>query len=367
MTPAQARAMSNIERCRTAAMGGHLDVCTSCGFSRPAYNSCRDRHCPSCQSLAQARWILERKERILPVKHFHVVFTLPEELRALARANPRVVYAILMRSATRTLQKFGRDPQWIGGQIGVTAVLHTWTRDLRLHPHVHCIVTAGGLSSDGRSWIAAKGNDRFLFPVHALSKVFRGTFMNALEQAQSAGQLHDSGRLVLSDEGFGVIARSAVQSNWVVYSKRPFGRAEHIYEYLGRYTHRVGISNQRLLRMNDDGSVLFRTRGKKKATLAGVEFIRRFLEHVLPSGFVKIRHTGLYASSNVPTRLKAARTALAPSETSGPPVPIPTDWHELFQELTGIDLRRCPNCLAQLVAEPLPIDSTVLDSAPPPS
>jgi hypothetical protein len=258
----QRKAMKAIEACRTAVLGGHLDICNGCGYSRPSYNSCRNRHCPKCQSLAQARWIAERKARILPVRHFHLVFTLPSELQPLAKANRQAVFDILFQSAARTLLQFGTNERWLGAQLGLTLVLHTWSRDLRFHPHVHCVVTDGGLTADGSRWLEGKGKSKFLFPVKALSKVFRAKFVAALVRARASGSLRFPGKCanLASDGEFTTLKGKLFRANWVVYAQRPFLGVEHVFEYLGRYTHRVGISNHRLVSLAED-HVCFRTRG----------------------------------------------------------------------------------------------------------
>jgi hypothetical protein len=333
-TREQLKVIAAIQQCRTASLGGHLDVCSKCGHERPSYNSCRNRHCPKCQCLTQARWIARRQERVIPTKYFHVVFTLPEPLRALARADPVAIYNLLFESATRTLLDFGRSR--LHAQIGVTAVLHTWTRDLRLHPHVHCIVTAGGLSDDGQ-WVPARS--RFLFSVKAMSKVFRGKFVDGL-----ATLLGDSSQ-------FAELKPRLYDREWVVYAKQPFGGPAQVFQYLGRYTHRVGLSNHRLV--NFDGhQVCFRTKHGKTCTIDGIEFVRRFLLHVLPPGFVKIRHYGLVAAANVRSKLETARRCLLASDDDHQPAASPEpppSWRELLRALTGIDLFVCPACGARSV------------------
>jgi len=336
----QLKVMAAIQRCRTASMGGHLDVCSECGHERPAYNSCRNRHCPKCQGLAQARWIAQRQERVIPTKYFHVVFTLPEPLRALARAAPTAMYDLLFESATRTLLDFGRSR--LHAQIGVTAVLHTWTRDLRFHPHVHCIVTAGGLDDDGH-WVRARS--RFLFSVKAMAKVFRGKFVEGLTaffREQPFAPAVD-----LSE--FAKLKERLYRQDWVVYAKAPFGGPAQVFKYLGRYTHRVGISNHRLVTF-DGRQVCFHTKHGKTCTVDAVEFIRRFLLHVLPTRFVKIRHYGLVAAANVGSKLEVARQSLTASDdehrTAASPTPPPS-WPELLRALTGIDLFVCPACGAR--------------------
>jgi len=303
--------MRDIERCRTAELGGHVDVCDHCGHaSDPSYNSCRNRHCPKCQSLAQKLWIEERAARILPTHYFHVVFTLPAELRALARVNPKTIFTLLFETAARTLLDLGRDEQRLGAELGITAVLHTWTRDLRFHPHVHCVVTGGGLDPSGERWITVKPG--FLFPVKVMSALFRGKFLAALDRAYRHGELRfgtTSCAALADPRRFARLRDSLYRRDWVVYSKRPFGGAQHVYEYLGRYTHRVAISNQRLLAIGDD-AIRFATKNGMTETLTPALFIRRFLQHVLPARFVKIRHYGLKASRNATSRLEVARRLL---------------------------------------------------------
>jgi len=257
--PREQRVARDMMRCRTAALGGHLQSCTSCEFQRPAYNSCRNRHCPKCQALRQARWVQQRCSRILPTHCFHVVFTLPSELHSLARRNRALIFDLLMKSAAASLLELGRDPKWLGesAQLGIAAVLHTWSRELLFHPHVHCIVTGGGLSSVSQRWISAPPD--FLFPTRVLGSLFRGKFLAGLERLRGLPNFTDD-----ADDDRAVRRRRAklYDTNWIVFAKRPFGGSEQVYRYLGRYTHRVAISNSRLLRSNDD-AVVFRTRDQK--------------------------------------------------------------------------------------------------------
>ena len=365
----QRKAVRDLLRCRTAALGGHLEQCSSCGLQRPAYNSCRNRHCPKCQALAQARWVDGRMQRVLPTHYFHVVFTLPSELHRLARRNPTRVFGLLLRGAAETLLTLGRDPKWLGhpAQLGITAVLHTWTRELRFHPHAHCIVTGGGLSLDQSCWVPAAPD--FLFPVHVLGALFRGKVLAALEDALAEG------KLALGDDEQPRAFRRRLErlrhKSWIVYAKRPFGGPKQVYRYLGRYTHRVAISNARLLSADERG-VTFRTRGNKTATLPPLDFLRRFLDHVLPAGLVKIRHYGLLASGNVGTRLVRARALLAAESGEADPQvadPSPSDdYRQLLRELTGIDLSVCPRCHRPTVSRtalPRPSPTLAAARAPP--
>ena len=304
---AAAKALRAAIACRTAALGGHLDVCAGCGFSKPSYNSCRDRHCPTCQGQAAARWIETRMDRVLPTHHFHVVFTLPSELRPLALANGRIVYDLLFDAASATLLELGRTH--LGATLGITAVLHTWTRQMDFHPHLHCVVTGGGLSLDHERWVPC--NETFLFHVDVLGALFRGKFLDGLVRAYKAGKLVLAGTSAeLADPVVWARLRDTLyRTKWIVYAKRPFGDAEQVIRYLGRYTHRVAISSSRLVSIDDDAIVL-RTRDERTCRLDPAEFLRRFLLHVLAPGFRKIRHYGLLAPANVRTRLEAARLHL---------------------------------------------------------
>jgi hypothetical protein len=353
LQPLQRKAMRAIERCRTAALGGHVDVCTACGHERPSYNSCRNRHCPKCQALAQHKWLEARKRRILPTHHFHVVFTLPAQLRALAQQNPVLVYDLMFRAAADTLLELGQDPKRLGGRLGITAVLHTWSRSLAFHPHVHCIVTGGGLSRDGERWVASKVG--YLFPVKVLAKLFRGKVLDGLRRLHDDRKLRLQGPLAqLSDPArFVALLDEMYRTAWVVYAKPPFGDATKVYAYLGRYTHRVGLSNARL-RSVDDGGVCFATKHGKTTTLDPMEFCRRFLQHVLPHGFQKIRHYGLLSSAHAKTTLELARRLLGADQPFGDADDV--SWRARLFALTGVDLRLCPACkLDALVPVPLPI------------
>jgi predicted Zn-ribbon and HTH transcriptional regulator len=341
----QQKVMAHILACRTEVLGGHLETCDQCGYQEQSYNSCGDRHCPKCQALVQSQWIEKRKERTLPTHYFHLVFTLPDQLRSLALCNRKVIFKMLFAAAAETLLELGRDPRHLGGLLGITAVLHTWTRQLDFHPHVHCIVTGGGLDEEGGRWARAKPD--FLFPVKVLSSLFRGKFLAALHRAHERGQLEFAGGcadLAVGDN-FTKLKDQLYRKDWVVYAKRPFGGPEHVFEYLGRYTHRVAISNYRLLAMDNDG-VTFATKDGQTATLAPTEFIRRFLMHVLPKDFVKIRHYGLKAASNVNTKLKRAKEILEAelgTQVEGGD-DLGDSWIEQMQVLTGVDLSVCPRC-----------------------
>jgi Zn finger protein HypA/HybF involved in hydrogenase expression len=353
LTQEQSAVMTNIVNCRTAALGGHVGECADCGHIVNFYNSCRDRHCPKCQSLKKAEWLEQRLARLLPVGSFHVVFTIPDGLNPLVLRNKKVVYKILFRAASETLNEIAANPRHLGAQVGFTAVLHTWGQNLLFHPHLHCVVTAGGLSSEGR-WINCKKYRRkkFLAPVKVLGKLFRGKFLAYLRAAYDDGELAFAGSTAeLADsKNWRVFISDLYKLNWVVYAKPPFGGPEQVFRYLGRYTHRVAIANGRLLEMKN-GRVSFSYKDyadgnrKKIMTLAAEEFIRRFLLHVLPKGFVRIRHFGLYASVNVHTRLEAARRLLEPERAEVEPETVAAKtWDERLFELTGVDVTVCPKC-----------------------
>jgi Putative transposase/Transposase zinc-binding domain len=343
---AQRRALRAIAACRTAALGGHRAVCAACGAERITYNSCRNRHCPKCQRLATERWLAARRSEVLPIPYFHVVFTLPHALNPLAQSHPHLIYRLLFQAAASTLLRFGRDPRHLGGQLGITAVLHTWGQTLTQHLHVHCVVTGGALAPDGSRWIAARPG--FLFPVRALAQVFRGRYLARLQQAFDRGELHLTGGLAPLGEpaAFATWLAELRQHTWVVYCKPPFAGPDHVLAYLGRYTHRVALSNDRLLALRE-GRVRFRWRDYadgdrvKVMDLAVDEFLRRFLLHVVPNGFVRIRHFGLLANRRRAAALAQCRTLLAQPP---PPIPPPESARTLILRVTGIDLERCLLC-----------------------
>jgi hypothetical protein len=314
------RILRDIAACRTAALGGHVETCTSCQHQRIAYNSCRNRHCPRCQGSACARWMAHRAAELLPVEYFHVVFTLPDEFNALALANKRVVYGVLFDAVSRTLLEVAANPRHLGARIGFLAVLHTWGQNLSLHPHVHCIVPGGGLSADGSCWIACKSG--FFLPVRILSRVFRGKFIEGLKRVRAQGRL-----IGAEDDGaFDRLLNASVKHDWVVYAKPPFGGPQQVLKYLSRYTHRIAISNHRLRAM-DDHSVSFRWKDyahgnrPRTLTLEATEFLRRFLLHEVPVGFMRIRHFGLLASRVRTKNLAICRTLLGAPAPASCPVP----------------------------------------------
>jgi len=342
----QHRALRAIAACRTAVLGGHRDTCDRCGTERITYNSCRNRHCPKCQTLTKERWLAARRAELLPIPYFHVVFTLPHDLNALAQGNPRVIYALLFRAAADTLLTFGRDPRHLGGTLGITAILHTWGQTLTQHLHLHCLVTGGALAPDRARWMA--GRSSFLFPVRALSRVFRAKSLAGLQRAFDAGQLaFAGGTAALADRRAFIALLARLRAvDWVVYAKRPFAGPEQVLAYLGRYTHRVALSNDRLVE-HRDRCVRFHwkdytdhDRGKVM-TLEAEEFLRRFLLHVVPRGFMRIRHFGLLANRTRRGTLARCRDILGQS----PPADVPPESVAvLLQRLTGVDLSRCPVC-----------------------
>src|SRR6266581_8028271 len=322
-----------VERCRTAALGGHIEQCDSCGFERPAYNSCRNRHCPKCQSLAKVKWLDKQKSELLPVGYFHLVFTLPHELNGLILTHQKMVLALLFKAVSKTLLEFGQTR--LKGTLGIIAVLHTWDQTLKDHFHLHCLVPAGALSFDQSRWISARKS--FLFSVKALSRVFRGKFLTLLQQAYERGKLPAANNET----------KALRKTNWIIYAKKPFGSPQTVLDYLGRYTHRVALSNDRILRI-ENGEVTLSYRDRKDGDqtktllLDAQEFIRRFLLHLLPEGFLRIRHFGLLANRSKKLALAQCRKLL----DLDPALPQPPllSAKDLLLKITGVDLSRCPCC-----------------------
>ena len=355
VSPLQAAVLRRLAACRTAALGGHVDACDRCGYTRVSYNSCRDRHCPKCQGLKRAQWLESRLERLLPVEHFHVVFTLPAALHPLVLYHPRQLYDLLFRAASQTLLTLASDRRRLGAQIGITAILHTWGQNLLFHPHLHCVVTGGGLSPDRSRWVAARPG--YLLPVKVLGRLFRGKFLAGVQEAYQAGQLTLAGSVAsLADpQVFRRWLDTLYRQDWVVYAKRPFGGAQQVFRYLGRYSHRVAIANSRLLAL-EDGQVSFRWKDyaddhrTKVMRLTADEFIRRFLLHVLPKRFVRIRHYGLLAGRNVATHLARCRQLLAVPDVQSP---VERTWLDRLRDWTGEDLSCCPRCQGTLTRRAL--------------
>jgi len=327
LAPGQKKVLTAISRCRTAALGGHKLVCERGDFEQISYNSCRDRHCPKCQALAQEKWIAARSRRILAIGHFHVVFTLPAELRILARLKPAVVYQALLRAAADTLLELGKTRK--GLTFGLTLILHTWTRELHFHPHVHVLISAGGLALDGASFKRIK--EKFLLHLTPLTALFKKLMMKALRRLQ------DEGVFGMTKDAFGSLMVSLAGQKWRVYLKKAFKCAAFVLKYLGRYTHRIGISNSRLVAVTTE-QVTFRSKDGRTVTLAPVAFLQRLVQHVLPERFKKIRHLGLYAA---PKLLAQAKEHLGAQAT---PTAPPATWQEILLALTGVDATRCKGC-----------------------
>jgi len=317
----QYRVLNAVAACRTAALGGHLKRCERCQHEVPVYNSCRNRHCPKCQGAARAAWLQAREREVLDVEYFHIVFTLPQELAPLALQNRRVVYGMLFRAASETLLTLGRDPKHLGAQLGCLALLHSWGQNLHVHPHLHCVVPGGGLSLDGKRWVSCR--DGFFLPVRVLSRLFRGKFLAQLQRAFERHELEFHGRLrdLEHPKAWESWLEPLRQKPWVVYAKPPFGGPQQVLKYLARYTHRVAISNQRLICF-EDGKVTFRWKDYAQGsshrimTLDAFEFLRRFLLHVLPRGFMHIRYYGFLANRNRHQKLQRIRSLLGTEEAS---------------------------------------------------
>jgi len=340
----QLKVLQAIRNCRTQALGGHLDRCSGCGHEAISYNSCRNRHCPKCQTNAREQWLAKRSQDLLPVPYFHVVFTLPHDLSGLALQNKKLVYDLLFRATTETLTEIAADPKHLGAKIGFLAVLHTWGQNLQHHPHLHCVIPAGGLAPDHAGWIRAPAS--FFLPVRVLSKVFRGKFVDGLKRLFQAKKLgfHGALRSLADSQQFRKFLRQLFRKDWVVYAKRPFRGPEHVLQYLARYTHRVAISNHRLIAF-EDGKVSFRYKDyahdskKRKMTVSADEFLRRFLLHVLPRGFVRIRHFGFLANRSRAQLVTICRRLLTFVPLARSPTvvaPPPRQWP-------------CPNCGAAMI------------------
>jgi len=348
MSTAQRRAMTAIELCRTSALGGHVERCDTCGHQRVWYNSCRSRCCPSCQSLARAQWLKDRQSELLETEYFHVVFTVPQEVATIAYQNKAEIYDILFRAAAETLRTIAADPSHLGAEIGFFGVLHTWGQNLLFHPHVHFIVPGGGISPDGERWIACRPG--FFLPVRVLSRLFRRLFLAYLAKAFVAGKLkffcslqHLNGRTAFMRH-----LTPARTAEWVVYAKPPFDGPQKVLEYVGRYTHRIAISNNRLISI-DDEKVRFRwkdyrNRHHRTMTLTAEEFIRRFLLHVLPEGFQRIRYYGFLANRYREQKLTRCRELLGMPSSSPSAVEQSDDYRDHYEAVVGSSLKVCPVC-----------------------
>lgn len=360
VTYAQDRVIDAVVNCRTAALGGHVEECDQCPYTRISYNSCRNRHCPKCQSLARAKWVEARRAELLPVEYFHIVFTIPEQLARIAFHNRKVVYDILFRATAETLTTIARDPQHLGAEIGFFAVLHTWGQNLLHHPHLHCVVPGGGLSADGERWVSSKPG--YFLCVNVLSRLFRRLFLEQLRTAFRKGKLRFFGELteLRKQACFKGYLAPLQEAEWVVYAKAPFGGPRQVLDYLGRYTHRVALSNERLLDVKN-GQVTFqwkdyRAKGREKSrvmTLESEEFIRRFLIHVLPRGFQRIRFFGLLSNRNRKASLAQCRGLLAVATADL--LPNPDEYRPLRQPVTEESVRCCPGCGKGKMIRVLPI------------
>jgi hypothetical protein len=342
--------LQSLAACRTSALGGHVESCDACGCSHPVYNSCRDRHCPKCQGAARAAWLDARRDELLPVEYFHVVFTIPAAIAQVAWQNKGIVYGILFETAAATLQEIAADPKHLGAEMGFLSVLHTWGQNLLHHPHLHCLVPGGGIAPDGRRWVSCRPG--FFLPVRVLSRVFRGKFLQRLREAYDRGQLQFHGSLLEqgTSTGFAKLVAESYRTEWVVYAKPPFGGPEQVLKYLARYTHRVAISNTRLLHL-ENGQVTFRWKDYaagsrvRTMTLSAAEFLRRFLLHVLPTGFVRIRHYGFLANCHRQTKLTLCRALLG--VTPGEPEPVsaaPANEAGVDESSVDSSARICPYC-----------------------
>jgi len=361
----QLKALRAIQNCRTAALGGHLDACPQCGFQALSYNSCRNRHCPKCQAQARERWLAARQSELLPTHYFHVVFTVPHQLNFLAQDNARLFYHLLFTASAATLLEVAADPKHLGAEIGILAILHTWGQNLLVHPHIHCVIPGGGISPEGAHWRRLRY--RFFLPVEVLKRVFRGKFIAGLQRLYLRKKLRCAGPCAaLADEKqFRQLLRRLHRRDWVVYAKPAFGGPQQVLRYLGRYTHRVAISNHRLVSF-DGERVTFRWKDyahgnqQRQMTLTATEFLRRFFLHVLPKGFVRIRHFGFLANRFRAQRLKLCRQLLAPESLPTPPVSAPHADRPLWH---------CPRCgtimvvIQTFTAELLPSRGTYFDSS----
>lgn len=341
------KVMNAIQACRTAALGGHLDQCSSCGYQRNAYNSCRNRHCPKCQGMNQLKWIDNRASELLPIGYFHMVFTIPKELNSLCLINKKQLYGILFKASSQTITMLCKDKKYLGATPGIISILHTWGQNLTEHPHIHMIVTAGGISNKENKWVNSR--KKFFLPVKVLSKVFRGKFLSMLKQAYCQGDLTLVGNSLglQKEKDFKSLLDKLYDKSWVVYAKKPFGNGGTVLRYLGRYTHRIAISNHRIVDIEGQ-KVRFKWKDyadknkKKVMSLEAAEFIRRFLLHTLPKGFCKIRYYGLIANKNKKRNLLLVGKLL--NATAVNHRPATETWQEQLLRLTGFNVLKCPKC-----------------------
>ena len=344
------KVMRAIERCRTPALGGHIEQCTACGYKHTLFHSCRNRHCPTCQTGARERWLYKRKQEVLPVVYYHVVFTVPCELNDLMLRNKRVCYDLLFRSASETLLDLCRDPKHMGGRPGIMAILHTWGQTLMDHPHLHCLVTGGGVSNDGVRWVAPRKTNQkrsFFIHVNVISALFKGKFLACLQEAYKNRSLYLGGKIesLQKEDAFKAFKKNLYAKEWVTFCRDVYRKPEQVIDYLGRYTHRVAISNYRIQSV-DDETVAFSYKDyqdkdrRKQMTLSIEEFIRRFLLHVLPHGYYRIRYYGLFSNRNRKQNIEWCRRLLGAAKREDKPF----DLLDAIFELTGVDVSRCPHC-----------------------
>jgi len=355
LCPVQQKALENIIQCRTARLGGHLNCCTNCGYEKPSYNSCRNRHCPKCQFIKQVQWVDKLKGRLIPGKYFHVVFTIPELLNPLFYINQADCYHLLFQAASEALQKAGSNPNFLGADTGAVAVLHTWGQTLTYHPHIHMLVPAGGLSEDETHWVQAP--KKFFVPVKALSSMFRGILIRELKSYMDQNKL----RIPQDMLGFEEFKKKLYLKNWNVYSKKALGGVNSVLAYLGRYTHRVAISNNRLIALGQNNISFFyrdyRNENRQRTiSLDQTEFVRRFLQHILPSGFYKIRYFGILATVHIHTKREQAIALIG--KTILLPVLEGLSAYEVIRELTGKDPARCPKCKTGFMTLKMVIDKS---------
>lgn len=350
VSPGHRKVMRAIERCRTAALGGHVEQCPECGYKRVLYNSCRNRHCPTCQTGARERWLYKRKQEVLPIVYYHVVFTVPGELNALMLRNKRVCYDLLFRSASETLLDLCRDPKHMGGRPGIMALLHTWGQTMMDHPHLHCLVTGGGVSNDGVRWVLPRKTNQkrsFFIHVNVISALFKGKFLAYLQEAYKDRSLYLGGKIesLQKEDAFKAFKKSLYAKDWVTWCRDVYRKPEKVIDYLGRYTHRVAISNYRIQSVDDETATFsykdYQDKDRRKLMRLSVEeFIRRFLLHVLPHGYYRIRYYGLFSNRNRKKNLEWCRRLLKAAKQEEKPF----DLLDAIYELTGLDLSRCPQC-----------------------
>ena len=340
----QEKAIFAIKNCRTNCYGAHIDVCDECGYIEISYNSCRNRHCPKCQTIAKERWLAARKDELLPIKYFHTVFTVPDDLNAIIFQNKRLLYNLIFKASSETIKELSEDKKYLGGQIGITAILHTWGQNLMFHPHIHMIIPGGALTKLN-TW--EKSKDKFFIPVKVLSRKFRGKFLYYLKESYTKLKFYSELKELYNRENFDSLVNSLHKKEWVVYCKKPFKSSTHVIEYLGRYTHRVAISNNRILKLEND-MVTFKWRDyrdnnkQKEMTISAVEFMRRFLLHILPTGLTKIRHYGFLGNRNKNTKLR-----LCQKLTGGKLKPLEKrklTAAEIILKITGRDITKCSCC-----------------------